>query len=320
MGRRAKQEICRVCGEQAKKLAYYSRSRGKIYRYLRFIHKNGVTHYYRIPSGPDREERETVLPIKSVFDTLEEVINTKMRGRELRFGEIKSLIEASYGKPVSTATLYRNIKKLLNLEMISKRSDAGIVLYERKTERIQSREMQTSSMSIGFDFSRERVFVTTFIHIRNKGLGLITGIPISIPVGEINSLSSINLSAYDHTKKIALKNENIAYSYPGRTGVSIGLNRPLRRSEEEELFLSYSFKNVNQRIKINILSDVDVLRVSCEVSRDKNVEIKKILVDGLKEVVSETIRRSGTQPGRTVVEAEFENASRGDTIVISLVQ
>jgi hypothetical protein len=318
MGKKAKQEICRVCGEQAKKFTYYSQSRGKSYRYFRFIHQNGVTHYYRVQMASADKDNETPAQTRSVFDNLEDIVNTKMREKELRFGEIKSLIEDSYGKPVSVATMYRNINKLLKLELIGKRIDAGVVLYKRRIEATQMQEMQTSSMTIGLDFSRERISVTIFIHIKNNGLRLITGVPISIPVGEMNSLNGIDLRVYDGTKRITMGKENIAYSYPGRTGISIGLNRPLRKSEEEDIFLNYSYKFSDQRVKINILSDVDLLKIKCEVSKEKSVEIKKILVDGLKEVGSETIRRSGAQLGRTVVEAEFENASRGDTIVISL--
>jgi hypothetical protein len=318
MGRKAKLEVCRVCGEQARKFTYYSQSRGRSYRYFRFVHQNGVTHYYRTQLTSVDRDNETPLQTASVFDTLEDIVNTKMRETELRFGEIKSLIENSYGKPVSVATMYRNINKLLKLELISKRIDAGVVLYKRRTDSTQGQEMQTISMSIGLDFSSERVSITTFIHIKNRGLRLITSVPISIPVGTMDSFNTIDLKAYDGTKRITMKKENIAYSYPGRTGISIGLNRPLRKSEEEDIFLNYGYKFSDQRIKINILSDVDLLKIKCEVSKEKSVEIKKILVDGLKEVESETIRRSGAQLGRTVAEADFENASRGDTIVISL--
>ena len=318
MGKKAKQEICRVCGEQAKKFTYYSQSRGKAYRYFRFIHQNGVTHYYRVQMISADKYNKTPSQTGSVFDSLEDIVNTKMREKELRFGEIKSLMEDSYGKAVSVATLYRNINKLLKLELISKRTDAGVVLYKRRAEVTQGQEMQTKSMTIGLDFSREMVSVTVFIHIKNNGLRLITGVPISIPVGTMNSLNGIDLRVYDGTKRITMRKDNIAYSYPGRTGISIGLNRPLHKSEEEDIFLNYGYKFSDQRIKINILSDVDLLKIKCEVSKEKSVEIKKILVDGLKEVGSETIRRSGAQLGRTVAEAEFENASRGDTIVISL--
>ncbi|MCL4333985.1 MAG: hypothetical protein M1290_01125 [Candidatus Thermoplasmatota archaeon] len=320
MGRTARLENCKVCGEKGKKLIYYSKSKGRTYQYFRFVHRNGVSHYFRVQPALGKDESYILTRSNSVFDVIEEIVRTKMRGNEMRFGEIKNLVETTIGKPVSTATLYRNINKLLKLELISKRTNEGVVYYTRKTTDGQGEEMRISSMSIGFDFSREITHVTMFIHIRNTGLRLITGVPVSIPVGEINELSAVNMRAYDHTKEIVLTKENIAYSYPGRTGISLGLNRSLRKSEEEDIFLNFGLKESEERIKINILFDVDILKVSCDAPKDLTIEFKKILVDGVKEIVPEIVRRSGTQPGRSIVEAEFDDVSRGDTIVVTPFQ
>jgi hypothetical protein len=320
MGKKEAIETCKVCGEKARKLKYYSKSKGRTYHYLRYVHGNGVVHYFRLNFSSGYEQDANQIETKTVFDSLEEIVDTKMRDRELRFGEIKQLTESSFGRSVSVATLYRNINKLLKVGLISKRTNSGIVVYSRRTDEAQGQEMKVDSMSIGFDFSGEITHVTMFIHIRNAGLRLITGVPVSIPVGEINELSAVNMRAYDHTKEIVLNKENIAYSYPGRTGISLGLNRSLRKSEEEDIFLNYSFKASEDRIKINILFDVDILKVSCDAPKDLTIEFKKILVDGVKEIVPEIVRRSGTQPGRSIVEAEFDDVSRGDTIVVTPFQ
>lgn len=318
MGRKAVPELCQVCGVQARKINYASSSKGRTYHYSKFVHANGVVHYYRL-NAEGSNPKSNILAIRpSLFETLEEIVDVKMRGKEMRFSEIKALLEGSYGKSAGTATIYRNLNKLLRLDLISKRIDGGVVLYQRKTVSSSAREIRTMELSIGFDLTNDKTFVTLFAHFKNLGLGLVTGYTISLPFGGLDSFDQINLSAFDETKKITLSKKNISYSSSDQSGVFITLNRPLHKSEEEHLFLNYSYKVQDGPIKLMITSEVDFLKIHCEVEKEMNVQIKKRLLDGLKEIAPMIVRRTGTELGHTIVEAEFENATRGDTIVISL--
>jgi hypothetical protein len=317
MGRKAVLEVCQACGGQARKINYTSSSKGKKYHYLKFVHANGIVHYCRQPGDGVSRSSITQAPKGSLFNALEEIVSLRLREKELRFGEIKSLLENSYGRPVVTATVYRNIKKLLKLDLMSKRTVNGTVLYGKKTGSPSGQEIKTTSMSIGFDFTHDETFVTMFVHIKNFGLGIIAGYNISLPMGDLNSLNQINLSAFDETKKITLHEENVLYSGSDRTGISITLNRPMRKSEERYLFLNYRYNFPNRPIQIVIPSDVDLLRINCEFEKGEDVKIKKRLSDGFREIEPVIIKRTGNDPGHIIFETEFENALRGDTIVIS---
>lgn len=318
MGRRTVLEVCKVCGAQARKINYFSRSKGNTYRYSKYVHANGTTHYFRLMQDPKAVNTASEYVRTSIFESIEEILDVKMKGKEMRIGEIRLLLENSTGKSVGTATLYRNINKLLKLDLISKRIDNGIVLYGRKSENPLIQNMKTTKMSIGIDFSHSRTFVTVFAHIVNMGIRMITEFPISLPVGVIDSLDQINLNAFDETKRITLNKKSIAYSYTDQTGIMLTLNRPLRKSEEENLFLDYTCEIEGRPVKLLIPSDVDFFKVNCEVPRGGNVEIKKRLVDGLREIEPMLLRRTATDLGQTIIEAEFEKALRGEAIVISL--
>ena len=316
MGRKAVIETCLVCGGQGRKINYTSGAKGKIYHYSKFVHSNGVVHYYRQTENTDNLNSTVPIFKKSLFEALEEIVDVKMREKELRFRDIKSLLEDTYGKPIVTATVYRNINKLLKLDLITKRISHGVVLYGRPSSLI-SKEIMTSKMSIGFDFAHDDTFITMFFRIKNSGIGLVAGYTISLPVGYLDSIDQIDLIVFDEIGKIELTKTNIAYSWSDRTGISIPLNRPLRKSEEEYIFLSCHYKFLDGPINIMIPSDVDFLKVNCEVEKGGDVEIKKRLSDGFKEIEPVIVKRTGNNPGHVIFETEFENALKGETIVIS---
>lgn len=318
MGRKSVLEVCKVCGGQAKKINYVSRAKGKTYRYYKFIHQNGVTHYFRIDDSLILQSGYIIKPKASFLGILEDILDKNVHGEGLTFSEIKSSLDKSYGRLVSTATVYRNINKMLKLDLIIKHEQGNKVFYSKNTQTKSAEGSIIASMSIGFDFTERTVFVTQFIHIKNLGLQLINNFPVSLPVGVIDSPDQISLIAFDGIRKIPLKKECITYSYADQTGILIGLNKALRKSEAETIFLYYSLTLDEKPINIFMPSDFKSIKVNCELEKGKDILIKKKLADGLKEIEPVLARRTGTDLEHAIVEAEFENTFRGDTLVISL--
>jgi len=299
---------------------YSSKSKGKTYRYFKFIHPNGVVHYLRkVPESTPQSSSDSTGRIP-ISDAILEILDSKTLKGELRFSEIKRFLEELYGRAVSTATVYRNIDKLLKLDLIVKRNNAGLVYYGTKLFDTSTDKMKISKLSIGLDFSEEKASVTLFFHVTNMSIKLITKVPISIPVGVIDSLDSLDIILFNGIKRVTLGKENIAYSYPGQTAFSVVPSRPLHKLEEEDFLLNFSYRFDAMPIKINLLSDIDLLKVVCQLHREKEIEIKKRLVDGVKEIRPVIVRRTILGSGYKVVEANFDNSSRGDTIIISLEQ
>jgi hypothetical protein len=314
MGRKAHLDICRKCGGQARRINYISRSKGKTYRYLKFVHSNGIVHYWRIagdsaaPPSPQVEG--------TVFDAIQDIFETRMQGKELRFGEIKSLLEESYGRTVGTATIYRNIGKLLKLDLIGSRTEGRAVLFSRKFGSPSLHEVRLPAMTISFNYTKPVPSVTAFAHVKNYGIGLVARYMIYLPFGPIDSLEPLKMTVFNETNEIPLGRESISYSSYGQTVLSIGLDKPLHKWDDTRLFWTYSYPFADP-VKMMLPSNVDILRVNCEVVKGKDAIIKKKLLDGLKEMAPSSIKRIRTASGHTIVEAEFTDASRGDTIIVS---
>jgi hypothetical protein len=318
MTRKVVNENCKVCGKMARKINYFSKAKGRNYRYFKYVHSNGVTHYFRIKEGTPSQVASTGVSRVSIFDSLEDILEVEADGKELTFPEIKLSLDKSYRRSVSTATVYRNINKMLRLDLISKREDGNNVLYSRKSKSRNSEEEASTKMSLGFDFTGRKTNVTHFVHIKNLGLKLINSFPVSLPIGVIESPDQISLIAFDETKKITLNKDCITYSYTDQTGISVALNKGLRKLEEANIFLNYNLESGEKPVNIFIPSDLAYLKVSCEVEKGKEILIKKKLGDGLKEIEPMLVRRTGMDIGHKIVEAEFENTFRGDAIIISI--
>jgi DNA-binding PadR family transcriptional regulator len=306
MGRRVFLDICRKCGGQARRVKYVSRSKGKTYHYLKFIHNNGAVHYWRVGQDENTRASSTSQSNASVLDSIQDILESKMQGKGLTFREIKDLLEQSYGRTVSPATIYRNISKMIKLNLISKRTEGRTVLFERKFGNPGMSGIQVTKRTVGFNFTGQTLSVNEFVDIRNTGVGLVARHMFYIPNGPIDSISAMNIVVFDETSEIPLTKDNISYSTYGQTVIVIRLSKPLRSSEEIRLFCHYL-----------IPSNTSSLRVNCEVEKGKDVLMKRTFLDGVKEAPPNMVRRVRNGLDHTVVEAEFENISRGDTIVIS---
>ncbi len=317
MGRRVFLDICRKCGGQARRVKYVSRSKGKTYHYLKFIHNNGTVHYWRVGQDENTRVSSTSQSNASVLDSIQDILESKIQGKGLTFREIKDLLEQSYGRTVSPATIYRNISKMIKLNLISKRTEGRTVLFGRKFGNPSMSEIQVTKRTVGFNFTGQTLSVNEFVDIRNTGVGLVARHMFYIPNGPIDSISAMNIVVFDETSEIPLTKDNISYSTYGQTVIVIRLSKPLHSSEEVRLFCHYLIPLASNPIKMMIPSNTSSLRVNCEVEKGKDVLMKRTFLDGVKEAPPNMVRRVRNGLDHTVVEAEFENISRGDYIVIS---
>ncbi|MCL5789712.1 MAG: winged helix-turn-helix domain-containing protein [Candidatus Thermoplasmatota archaeon] len=317
MGRRVFLDICRKCGGQARRVKYVSRSKGKTYHYLKFIHNNGTVHYWRVGQDENSRASSTSQSNASILDSIQDILESKMPGKGLTFREIKDLLEQSYGRTVSPATIYRNISKMIKLNLISKRTEGRTVLFGRKFGNPSMSEIQVTKRTVGFNFTGQTLSVNEFVDIRNTGVGLVARHMFYIPNGPIDSISAMNIVVFDETSEIPLTKDNISYSTYGQTVIVIRLSKPLHSSEEVRLFCHYLIPLASNPIKMMIPSNTSSLRVNCEVEKGKDVLMKRTFLDGVKEAPPNMVRRVRNGLDHTVVEAEFENISRGDYIVIS---
>ena len=318
MGRKSIQSECEVCGGQARKINYVTKSKGKTYHYTRFVHPDGTSHFFKKDVVTGSDSRLNPISNNSIADSLQEIVYKRMNGKEFGFKDIKSMLENVYGRPIGPTTIHRNIKKLLKLDLINRRTEGSSYYYSRKTEDPSAQDTKVSTMSVAFDFTKEVPSVAVFAHVVNSGLKIVTGMPLPLPVGVVDSPDQINLIAFDETGSIPLSKENIVYSFAGQTGLTITLNKPLHKMDEKNLFLNYRYQFDKDPIKLLISSNVDFLKIYCVVQRGTDAEVKKRMMDGFKVIDPLIVKRTGSESGTVTVSAVFEKVSRGDTIVISV--
>ncbi|MGC8618792.1 MAG: hypothetical protein ACP5UZ_08705 [Thermoplasmata archaeon] len=316
MVRKSVLENCKICGLQARRISYYSRAKGRIYHYYKYVHSNGTVHYFR--RNPQGDESSTAIQQKRpVVDLIEEIISVRMRDRKLTFSEIRSLLRDVYNQSFSSATIYRGIDRLRKLNLIEKETMNGHVFYKRKFVETQTGNLKTTRMSIGLVQVQDTLCVTILSRFRNVGLGLVTEFGISLPMTGGGSIDQLSLTAYDEIGPIVIMEKNILFSAPDQTAVMVPFNQPLRQSEENSLFMTFTSKFGDSPFKMAITSEIEYLKVSCKIRREEELKVERLLLDGLKRIEPKVVRRTATDPDYLILETEFEGLSRGDTILVS---
>lgn len=310
---------CKICGKEARLVKYSSKGHtGKIYHYIKFIHPDGVAHYYRLPSDISSSDEKTYLQVISNFDLFEEMILTRMGNGSYRFTEIKQMFEAVRGENVSNTTIYRAIKRFLKMGLIDVKREDHTSLYSKGHETVFQQEFLIKKMAISYIFSKGHLSVTLFVNVQNLGTVLLAKIPIELSVGPMESLDSINLRIFDEKGRIPPSRIVVNYSYSRQTGISIGLNSPLKKDEEEILFVIYDYKTENAPFKVFVQADINSAKVNIEVDPEDQVSVKKTFVDGLREFEPPIQRTRLENQGRVSLESEFEMLKKGEIITISV--
>ena len=315
MSRTSTITVCEVCGAQARRTNYTTKVKGKTYRYLKFIHRNGVAHYFRLET-PETGPQHAYGNRMPIADTVYQIIEARGKN-ETQYAEIKASLSKTYDKSIGTATIYRNINKLLKRDMITKRVDKGKAYYSKRFGS-SAQDVKTTTMSIGFDFTDSVVRVTSFAHILNSGSDIATKYIVPLPVDWLKDVGDIEFKAFDIMGEIALNKDSIPYASYGQSVISLNLNAPLRKQESTYLFWIYYYNFKSAPIRTMIMSNIGLLRVNCKINRDEDVDIEKVLLDGIKTVEATMVKTISTGDSFRTVEAQFEEITKGEIISIHL--
>ncbi|MEM0141658.1 MAG: hypothetical protein QXN66_06475 [Thermoplasmatales archaeon] len=317
MGRKSTIEICRVCGKQAKKINYFSRAKNKTYYYYKYVHNDGTVHYYKRDDSQNRATGASSEKKDSLLNLLEEIINVRTQDKKLNFSDIKSLLREIYNVSYSSSTIYRNIERLIKLNLIEKEIEHGRVFYKKKSTEAQTGNVIATTMSIGLVLADDDVLTTIFIQIQNGGLGTIPRFSISLPAVGLGSGGSPHISIYDETGPISLKDDNILVSAPDQIVIGVPFNQALRQFGSRLVFLAFVSRFTGVPFKMVATFQIKNLKVSCKVRKGRQVKIDRLLLDGLKRIEPQISRKTAMDSDFSILEAEFEGLSRGDTITIS---
>lgn len=309
MPRRSIKAMCKICGGVAKTTKYYSKGRsGKVYRYEKFVHSNGVVHYFRIGKS------DTKMTVSDAFD---QMIEAKMGNESYRFGDLKRMFVEFYGSNVSNNTINRNILKSIKLNLIERKTGKGLIVYSKKSLKEIERQLIVTHASVSYQITDTMAHLTIFLHFQNLSNKRLAKIPVSIPKAVNDSIRELDLKIFDQISEIPSIGTNITYSYPGQSGITVDLNRPLRPSEDSFICLRSRFENGEDHLKLVLPLDMSHLRIYVKLKSSMQASIRKRLLDGVKEITPEMIRRTPLENGETLTEAEFENALKGEAIFVS---
>jgi len=309
MPRKSISSVCKVCGANATVKSYSSKgSNGKSYFYERFRHTNGVVHYFRIGRRTSRTD---------ISDTFAQMIETRISERNYRFREIKLLFESVYGSTTNNTTVSRNIERAIKSNLLEKKVRKNETAYTKKDRSDIINETKISDASLTYRMSDGKVSLTLFIHLENKSDKLLTSIPVALPSGTTDSVSELKLRLFDQIGEIPHHRIRTIYSYPGQVGILMDFNRPIRSGERNFIFLEGEFEIRDEFVKFALPLNTDSFRINFTSNNSKEVLIRKRLLDGIKETGPEFIRRGIMEGGGMYTDVEFDNALKGEAIVVS---
>ncbi len=309
MPRKSTNSMCKVCGARASVKKYSSKgANGKTYYYEKFTHLNGVVHYFRAGRRPARTD---------VSEAFEYLIETKMKEGNYRFGEIKRMFESVFGSATSNTTISRSLMRSIRSNLLEKNTRKGITTYSKKDRSDIVNETKINDASLNYTLSRSKISLTLFVHLTNMSDKLLSQIPVDLPSGSSDTLRDLSLSVYDQSGIIMDGKVKETYSYPGRLGISVDFNRPVRPGGRNFIFLQGSFELREQVVKFGLPLNTESFRINFISDTTKPVHIRRRSLDGIKETNPDSIKRGKLEGGNTYTEVEFVGALKGEVIVVS---
>jgi hypothetical protein len=245
------------------------------------------------------------------------MIETRISERNYRFREIKLLFESVYGSTTNNTTVSRNIERAIKSNLLEKKVRKNETAYTKKDRSDIINETKISDASLTYRMSDGKVSLTLFIHLENKSDKLLTSIPVALPSGTTDSVSELKLRLFDQIGEIPHHRIRTIYSYPGQVGILMDFNRPIRSGERNFIFLEGEFEIRDEFVKFALPLNTDSFRINFTSNNSKEVLIRKRLLDGIKETGPEFIRRGIMEGGGMYTDVEFDNALKGEAIVVS---
>ncbi len=277
MSRQSKIENCKICGEEAKVYKWWTKNKnGKIYNYLKYYHKDGYVHYYRI--AEERNEEKKI----NLYQNIDLFVKGKLGNKKLRFMELKREIESEYKFKINNQTFWRVIKRMIRFNEIIRTEENGKIYYSKGMGIPYSGLYLVDEMYVTFDLVNETLIF--IMKVTNQSSKTETSIPITLPEGNILSTNEIiKYSSSDIYGIINNERINVIFSYADETGLQINLNKPLKRYESDIVHFIFSLKDDLKYRRLLMMLDVSFASISV-ISKDKlDLVTRKISIDYSKE-------------------------------------
>ncbi|MGC8546560.1 MAG: hypothetical protein ACP5MU_02750 [Thermoplasmata archaeon] len=277
MSRQPKIENCKICGEEAKVYKWWTKDKkGKIYSYLKYYHKDGQVHYYRLA-----EERNGEGNI-NLYQNIYLFVKGKLGNKKLRFMELKREIESEYKFKMNNQTFWRVIKRMIRFNEIIRTEENGKIYYSKGMGIPYSGLYLVDEMYITFDLVNETLIF--IMKVTNQSNKTETSIPITLPEGNVLSTDEIiKYSSSDIYGIINNERINVIFSYADETGLQISLNKPLKRYESDIVHFIFSLKDDLKYRRLLMMLDVSFASINV-ISKDKlDLVTRKISIDYSKE-------------------------------------
>jgi len=300
---------CKVCGAKATVKKYTSNgSRSNAYFYEKYIHRNGVVHYYRAGNKVQNS---------STSEKFEQMIKSNMFSRNYRFKEIKSLFETAFGSVVNNSMISRNLERAIRSNLLEKIVERNITFYRKANPSKVTKEVKISETSLNWHLSGSKASINLFLYLKNDIDRPLTSIPIALPSGASDSIDDLNLIAYDQYGSIDKSRINSSYTYPGQILISVSFKKVLKPAEKNFVFLKGDLDLNDDSFKFSLPINIDSFKMSFIDNKTREIHVTKRLLDGITESNPEVVKRGTLAGGESYTEVEFDKLLRGETIVVS---
>ena len=228
-------KLCPVCNKLSRVRKQSVRVKGKLYRYLIYVHDDGSQH-----RTPELSESPKISLVTLAEEIIEEYIKEPMK-----FSEIKSLIEEKTKMNIHNQIISRALRNLIKINRLNREVIGRNTIY--KINKIVS-------IKITSEFSQIVIFdsiIKFLIIMKNDSRFIIDKFGILIPFS-VDAIKEIDIS--DSISKI--KDIEKLYSTSTDTLYELTLNRFLKQNEYEvitlEIKLIHNLSNFAFRIPFDI--------------------------------------------------------------------
>jgi|GEM_PF-3815032 len=303
-------ENCKICGEEAKVYKWWTKDKkGKIYSYLKYYHKDGHVHYYRIVKEHN-EERKI-----NLYQNIDSFIKDKLGSKKRRFMELKREIENEYKFKINNQTFWRIIKRMIRFNEITRIEENGKIYYSKGTGIPYLGLYLVDEMHITLDLVNE--ILVFIIKVTNQSNKTESSIPITLPKGNVFSINEI-IKYYASDIYGIINNEkiNVIFSYADETGLQINLNKPLKRNESDILHFIFSLNDDLKYRRLLMMLDVSFASINVISKGKLNLVIRKISIDYSKESRPDIVILDKDSGGNYLYRCNYTNLKAKEMISI----
>jgi len=305
-------ERCKICGELSKVYKWWTKSSsGKKYHYLKFVHNNGITHYYNITKESPLNESINFRQYIELF------VKYNLKDRKMRFIEMKRSIEKEYNVKINNQSFWRAINRMIKFNELQRTEENGKIYYMKGSG--ESNIGLYIIDEIYFTLDLDNMILSTTMKVFNNSNRIQTTLPVLIPDGNFKGDKESLINSFDLYGRIDASSFKVIFSIGDETGISVDLNKPLKSYERNLLHLEIRLKTEEKYRSFTIPLDAKIVNIYILSNKKNEIKSKKISLDYSKETQPDSIAIDRNKDGKWIYNFVYSQVRAKEMIIIETI-